>query len=46
MDPCRRLYLEKFLRGGGDGPIKGGTIAPKRLSPSLGEWSYWSVGGM
>jgi hypothetical protein len=46
MDPYRRLYFKKFLRGGRDGPIKSGTIALKRLSPSLGEWSYWSVGCM
>jgi len=35
MNPCQRPYLEIFLRGGRDGPLEGGVIAPGRQSSSL-----------
>jgi hypothetical protein len=46
VKPCRHLYLEKFIRGGGDGSIESGSIALEKPSPSLEEWSYLSVGDM
>jgi hypothetical protein len=40
VKPCRHLYLEKFIRDGGDRSIESGSIALEKPSPSLEEWSY------
>jgi hypothetical protein len=42
-NPYRLLYLEKFLKGEGDGFIEGCYNTLRKPNPSFKEWLHWSV---